>query len=145
MNSQLDSSIGSAQFPEKIRLLSFIEEIATAAEYIASRKGLRFHVHNSLGDLHFESDPKILRLILLDLLDKAVTYTPRGFVQLGVKILGSDLVFDVVDTGPGLFAGGKLTGLNHLAKLLNGEAKLIESREHQGSHFRLHIPLSESL
>jgi signal transduction histidine kinase len=47
------------------------------------------------------TDPKVLRRVLLHLLNNAVELTESGSVTLGIGYKGSRLTFTVTDTGPG--------------------------------------------
>ncbi len=113
--------------------------------------------------LHIYSDPLRLRQILLNLLTNAIKFTKEGEISLYAGLEGNKLIFDVVDTGMGIPKkdqniifehfrqsensltrkhGGTGLGLplsQHLAILLGGELKLVESTTHFGSHFRASI------
>ncbi len=51
---------------------------------------------------HAVTDSTRLRQVLLNLLDNAIKYTPMGTVTLRLRGAGTDLHFEVVDTGPGI-------------------------------------------
>ena len=109
-------------------------------------------------------DEATLRLALVNLLDNAIKYTPRsGTVTVGSKMRGNDFIIEVTDTGPGIPAehrdrvfdrfyrvdkdrsgptGGAGLGLSiaRWAVEANGGRIELESREGQGSTFRLVFP-----
>jgi heavy metal sensor kinase len=106
-------------------------------------------------------DEATLRLALVNLLDNAIKYTPRaGTVTVKSKLRGNDFLIEVTDTGPGIGAehrdrvfdrfyrvdqdrsgpaGGAGLGLSiaRWAVEANGGRIELESREKQGSTFRL--------
>ncbi len=49
------------------------------------------------------ADPESLRILLENLVDNAIRYTPApGRVDVGVRAEGEDILLEVVDTGPGV-------------------------------------------
>ncbi|MCG8355754.1 MAG: PAS-domain containing protein [Kiloniellales bacterium] len=67
---------------------------------MARQKGLDFRV---LDCGHFvKSDPSYLRRILQNLIANAIRYTESGKVLVGTRRRGTDLRFEVWDTGPGI-------------------------------------------
>ncbi|MGZ7065714.1 MAG: ATP-binding protein [Candidatus Aminicenantales bacterium] len=106
-------------------------------------------------------DEATLRLALVNLIDNAIKYTPRaGTVTVRSKLRGNDFLIEVMDTGPGIGAehrdrvfdrfyrvdqdrtgpaGGAGLGLSiaRWAVEANGGRIELESREKQGSTFRL--------
>ncbi|MGZ7046030.1 MAG: ATP-binding protein [Candidatus Aminicenantales bacterium] len=106
-------------------------------------------------------DEATLRLALVNLIDNAIKYTPRaGTVTVRSKLRGNDFLIEVTDTGPGIGAehrdrvfdrfyrvdqdrtgpaGGAGLGLSiaRWAVEANGGRIELESREKQGSTFRL--------
>ena len=111
-------------------------------------------------------DEATLRLALVNLLDNAIKYTPRsGTVTVGSKWRGNEFLIEVTDTGPGIPAehrdrvfdrfyqvdqdrsgpaGGAGLGLSiaRWAVEANGGRIELESREKQGSTFRLVFPIN---
>jgi len=112
-------------------------------------------------------DEATLRLALVNLLDNAIKYTPRsGTVTVGSKLRGNDFLIEVTDTGPGIPAehrdrvfdrfyridkdrsgpaGGAGLGLSiaRWAVEANGGRIELQSREKQGSTFRLVFPINK--
>jgi signal transduction histidine kinase len=117
-----------------------------------------------------QTDPLRLRQILVNLVGNAIKFTESGSVLLVTQLVertgGSFLQFEVTDSGigipaaqlPGLFSaftqadtsttrrfGGSGLGLRiskTLAELLGGDIE-VESREQQGSTFRVLIPVGD--
>ncbi|MFZ2052710.1 MAG: ATP-binding protein [Candidatus Aminicenantales bacterium] len=114
-------------------------------------------------------DEALVRLALVNLLDNAIKYTSRsGTVTVGSKMRGNDFLIEVTDTGPGIAAehksqifdrfyrvekdrpgqdGGAGLGLS-IAKWAveaNGGRIELETRESQGSTFRLVFPMAKSV
>lgn len=117
------------------------------------------------GDLqHLTTDPHMLEHILKKLLSNAVKYTSEGQIILNCYPRGSNLIFEVADTGIGIEEekqklifdkfrqadegstrryGGLGLGLaisSYFASILGGKITL-ESTSGQGSHFCFHHPV----
>lgn len=110
-------------------------------------------------------DEATLRLALVNLLDNAIKYTPRsGTITVRTKMRGDEFLVEVADTGPGIAAeqrdrifdrfyrvdkdrsgpgAGAGLGLSiaRWAVEANGGRIELESRERQGSTFRLVFPI----
>lgn len=146
---------------------SLVEVVAAVRDMlrgVAAEKMLSLEVEVQ-GELpaEVETDPVRLEQILVNLVGNAVKYTERGDVRLVLRTTedGQWLIFDVVDTGPGIAPedGQRLfrpfgqlnpgategTGLGllisrHLARLLGGEISMT-SELGEGCTFTLEIPL----
>ncbi len=151
--------------PEDFDLHEFLFEISAIIQPLASERNLGFEMCISPKvprDLH--GDCRHLRQILINLLNNAVKFTPRGSVRLSVSHPGGNaLRFDVSDTGIGIsqhdterifgmfsqienagIAGEKGIGLGlaickRLAALLDGRIGVF-SKPGQGSIFWTEIP-----
>lgn len=159
--------------PLNTDLRKFLQDLSiTVQALLHNKKGVRFFLN--LADNIEESylvDSLRLRQILLNLLENAVKFTPRGSITLRVEAEAIDeenyLLFSVTDTGigipeeaqPHIFEsfrqaddnisreyGG--TGLgtaiaSKLAQLMNGKLTL-RSAVGQGSEFTLRLPCSQA-
>lgn len=136
------------------------EIVSEAGAWVAVGQEIR-HLDGTEGRL-FESDPKLLRHALLNLLSNAVRYSPRGTpVEVRSSWDGPSLVLDVLDRGIGLLAqdaervweefqrGGNTDGIpgtglglpivRRCAGILGGRAVLV-GRPEGGCAARLVVP-----
>ena len=77
-----------------------LEDLDQDFHQLAAEKGLRLHVASSR--LWVDTDPTVLRRILVNLVSNAVRYTSRGRVLIGCRLRGSDVEFQVWDSGIGI-------------------------------------------
>src|SRR5205085_12117549 len=61
--------------PERFDLAGIAREVADAARGQADEKGLALHLDGAEGALEVESDPRLVRLVLVNLVDNALKYT----------------------------------------------------------------------
>lgn len=122
-----------------------------------------YSLHTDVENI--ETDPKLLRLILDNLISNACKYSePGGEVYVNMEVKGKKLLISVADEGIGIseedlpqifdrfFRGenvGSIEGtgiglsiMNRCLDLLGGEVK-VESTEGKGSEFKVEIPLDE--
>jgi signal transduction histidine kinase len=130
---------------------------------------LLLDVQPDIGEMN--TDPTRLRQCLLNLLSNAVKFTRNGAVTLRVyserALMGEGIVFDVIDTGPGIskeqmehlferFAqgddsttrryGGTGLGLvitRALARMMGGDVS-VQSAPGEGTTFTLRLPRGEA-
>ncbi|MFH2142751.1 MAG: response regulator [Bacteroidota bacterium] len=150
-------------------LKDIVTSVFNANFYNSQHKGLKLICEflDYDDDIYLKGDPLRLNQILSNLVDNAVKYTERGFVELKIKILNEnedhyDFEMLVIDTGIGISEekrdaifksfvqadpsisrkyGGTGLGLtiaNHLTKLKKGTLEL-ESELNKGSKFILKI------
>jgi signal transduction histidine kinase len=151
--------------PERVDLCRLARETVALVEPLAMKKRLELSVSTPDGSLRVETDPQMVRQILLNLLGNAVKFTERGSVRLEVASQSGEIRLRVRDTGLGIaradldrifepfvqseavmtrrFAG---TGLGlpisrTLATVLGGTLTL-ESTPGEGATFTLHLPRS---
>jgi len=77
-----------------------LEDLDQDFHQLATEKGLQLHVCNSR--LWVDTDPTVLRRILVNLVSNAVRYTPRGRVLIGCRLRGPEVEFQVWDSGIGI-------------------------------------------
>jgi NtrC-family two-component system sensor histidine kinase KinB len=154
----LDRAPGSVD-----NLLRAVEDqLSSAAE--AKQVGLRFEVHNQIPALW--ADQTMIRRVLVNLVDNAIKYSPRGGqVRVVASRQEGFFAFSVSDQGPGIppqyhwrifdkFArvqyAGAPTGLGlglafcRLAVEAHGGRIWVESAPGQGSTFSFTLPVVES-
>ncbi|MGH7501042.1 MAG: ATP-binding protein [Longimicrobiales bacterium] len=154
--------------PERLHVIEIVREAASLIEPVSAERGIRFRVEPVDPSLVLETDPTMIRQILLNLLSNAVKFTDRGEVSLSARRDGNDIVFAVHDTGIGIAAehvehifdpfwqvdqsatrraGGTGLGLSvtrRLARFLGGEV-MVESQVGRGSTFIARLPGDWSL
>ncbi|MBW3553375.1 MAG: PAS domain-containing protein [Gemmatimonadetes bacterium] len=148
---------------EPVDVNALVMEVQALSEPLAMVKGVAFVCHAPANVRTIESDPRKIRQILVNLTGNAIKFTDAGEVALHVAEVGSDLVFRVSDTGPGIAAedldrifepfwqveggttrstGGTGLGLSvtrRLARLLGGDVT-VESEPGRGSTFTVRLP-----
>jgi PAS domain S-box-containing protein len=77
-----------------------LEELDQDFHQLATEKGLQLHVASSR--LWVDTDPTLLRRILVNLVSNAVRYTSRGRVLIGCRPRGPEVEFQVWDSGIGI-------------------------------------------
>lgn len=88
--------------PELVDACDLVRDIAEELGPMAANQGLKLHVE--AGSAPCWSDPRLLRLVVANLVDNAIKYTLDGSVQVQVQVTADDseLRFTVTDTGPGI-------------------------------------------
>jgi Na+/proline symporter/CheY-like chemotaxis protein len=129
---------------------------------VARDKGLKFHTVASSAIV--ETDRKLLRRILQNLVSNAVKYTPSGEVLMGCRRIGNMLRIEVHDTGHGIAEdkrdvvfreferinqghgesglGLGLSIVERIAKML-GHSITLRSTLGRGTMFAISIPLAK--
>ena len=149
--------------PRPVVLQEIIEAVTSMTEPLAKGRGLRFVLDVHDMDAQLFTDPVKVRQILINLVTNAVKFTDEGTVTLSAGLRGSDLIFAVADTGPGIeasdidtifepfsqveqpltrHAGGTGLGLTvskRLTNLLGGSID-VESTPNVGSTFTVQLP-----
>ncbi len=86
---------------QPVALDALLEEVAHSQGLPAAAKGLRIALE--LAPLELAADREKLRSVFDNLVGNAVKFTPRGgVITLRMQDFGSDVVVEVVDTGPGV-------------------------------------------
>jgi len=141
----------------------------TSLHHVAEKKGLKLTVEAPAEEIEFNTDRRALHQILINLLNNAIKFTPKGSVRLEVSRHGENgtalVNFSVVDTGLGISPENQKklfdafqrvgdtqtqiegTGLGlHLsqkfAEMLGGKITLA-SEPGRGSRFTLSLPLTQ--
>jgi len=87
--------------PERTDLAELVATLRLTFELQIEAKGLRLDIDIAEEARFVTVDPRILRLILSNLVGNAIKYTDRGFLQLRAHIDGG-LVLTVRDSGRGI-------------------------------------------
>ncbi len=164
--SRLESgTIAVARRP--IAVAQLLTEVHTAFAGPAQAKGLRFKVVLPHG-LWVDSDPQVLQRVLFNLTANALRYTEHGGIVIGCRLRGTQLEFQVVDTGIGITSqestkifgefyqvadvprdrerglGLGLTIVQRSVQLLGGQVR-VQSVLGKGSVFSVMLPRADAL
>ncbi len=147
---------------ERFNLASLLSEVEIMVKPSAEDKNIELHIDKP--SIEVETDPKLLKQVLINLLSNAVKYTEEGSVSLKVERNDPYLKFRVIDTGIGISKEDqgrifeafeqvdnllqkrhKGTGLGlaltrKLVKLLGGDIGVFSEGEGKGSEFWFTIP-----
>ena len=82
------------------RIGLLLEKLRLEFSHLATARGLELRVVPSSAVI--STDPTLLELMLRNLLDNALKYTPRGRILLGCRRRRGTLSIEVVDTGIGI-------------------------------------------
>jgi len=99
--SRLDDEVSAAQV-ESFCAERVLRPLAGNWSFLAEKRGLSLTVLPSAAAVR--SDPALLSTILNNLIGNALKYTERGGVVVGVRRRGSNLRFEVCDSGRGIAA-----------------------------------------
>jgi signal transduction histidine kinase len=148
---------------EEVRAKELVDDAIIAVAPTAQAQHLTLTSEAIAPTLTITTDSRKLRQMLINLIENAVKFTEQGSVTVRAFARGTDVVFEVQDTGIGIApehlehvfdafwqveqtkkrkAGGSGLGLSttrRLAKLLGGEVT-VESQLHVGSTFRIVLP-----
>lgn len=147
-----------------IRVSDIVTRAAEATAALIEEKGLAMHVEIEAGDLEIYGAGERLIQVMINLISNAVKFTPAGFVRCAVRVVGTDVLFIVQDTGIGIPArdrervfdkfhqvgdtlAGKMQGtglgLSISRQIVehHGGRIWVESREDEGSTFFFTIPI----
>ncbi|MFW7378525.1 MAG: PAS domain-containing protein [Oligoflexus sp.] len=145
----------------------FLQTLIDTFRLLVEKKGLVFlFIEKSTMPEQIESDAKLLRQILINLLGNAIKFTDQGQIELAVSFQNktSTLVFTIKDSGIGIapedqkkvfeafeqspvtrrLKGGTGLGLTlsrEYARRLGGDLILKKSDVHLGAEFELSIPV----
>ncbi|MDB4945397.1 MAG: integral rane sensor hybrid histidine kinase [Labilithrix sp.] len=87
---------------ETFDLAPLVEEALAEVRPEATRKGLKLVLESRRERVRLESDPKLVRLVLVNLLSNAVKFTEHGTVTVAVEQNGTQRIVRIADTGPGI-------------------------------------------
>jgi Na+/proline symporter/signal transduction histidine kinase len=162
--SRLDAGGMKPEFVS-LRIDDILRQLEVEFTPLAHSKGLRLEfVHCSLA---VQSDRRLLRRLLQNLVSNAIKYTPEGRVLVGCRRRNGYLRIDVYDTGLGIpvsqrkvifqefhrldqgakVARGLGLGLSiveRIARVLDHKVE-VNSTLDRGSHFSIDVPLASTV
>jgi two-component system sensor histidine kinase QseC len=102
MLARLDPDIPNRKF-EQQDLANILTEVAADVASFAVEKGVELEVRQVPGKMLVEGQAEALSVLIRNLLDNAVRYTPPGgWVKAGISHTPDGLVLKVTDSGPGI-------------------------------------------
>ena len=88
---------------EDVKVSTIVQDAVAAVEKEAGERRVQFMVKPVREDLIADTDPKLLRTALQEVVDNAALYSvPGGTVEIVVQVEKLDLVFQVMDRGIGV-------------------------------------------
>lgn len=86
-----------------VDLVKMTDDLVQSLFPNAEAKSLKLAFHDPAGDTpHVIADEQRLRQVLLNFIDNAIKYTPKGHIEVKIEPQGTDIVFSVTDTGKGI-------------------------------------------
>jgi signal transduction histidine kinase len=104
---------------QPFRIGETLRQIEAELAMTADAKQLVYRTRDS--DAVVESDPGLVRIILMNLVSNAIRYTAAGGVLVGVRRRGEDVMMEVWDTGVGIAPGDREQVFSDFIQLGNPE------------------------
>ncbi len=102
MLARLDPDIPKRRF-EQQDLTRILTEVAADVASLAMEKNVDLEVRQVTGDIQIEGQAEALSVLVRNLLDNAVRYTPAGgWVKAGITRVPEGVVLKIMDSGPGI-------------------------------------------
>lgn len=142
--------------PQLVRPADIVGNVLADNQHDAAAKGLR--LENAVdGALRLQLDPELFLDAISNMIQNAVKYTTSGFVRVESHEQQDEIVFSVIDSGPGMLAeqaktlfrmfqpgqaGGVGIGLLIAQRAVAAQAGTVgvESKPGKGSVFWLRLP-----
>ncbi|HMM12033.1 MAG TPA: ATP-binding protein, partial [Bacteroidales bacterium] len=99
------SLLESGNMPVITANISFSElmqPVIAEFEMQCKKKGLSFSFDNQVGNLELITDKSLVEKVITHILDNAVKFTSHGSIQLAARVSGSQIKFEIRDTGKGM-------------------------------------------
>src|SRR5438128_10831719 len=148
----------------RFRIDELLRQLEVEFTPLAQEKGLKLKF--APCSLAVQSDRRLLRRLLQNLVSNAIKYTPKGRVLFGCRLRGGNLRIDVYDTGLGIPASKKkiifrefhrlnegakvarglglgLSIVQRIGRVLDHKIDLV-SVPGRGSRFSVEVPLSSA-
>ncbi len=123
---------------QEFDLQQLFESVIAPRRLLADEKAVSLKMNTTLGDVHYEGDPKRIRQILTNLVNNAIKFTDQGEIVVTAKIEDSDgasmLVCSVKDTGCGVPEEAQAKIFDRFVQVQDGR-----SRMHNGAGLGLAI------
>ncbi len=88
---------------QRISIPELVKSVLEEFEKLINEKQLSVNTEFQPEDLHMSTDPRLMRIILSNLVSNAAKYTNvNGAIKLKYEIVDNDIVFEVADTGIGV-------------------------------------------
>lgn len=87
---------------EPFDLAGSIEKVTGLVSPLAEKKGLAVRLEKQAGIGMFTGDKRRVEQVVINLLNNAIKFTDKGFVELSCSANGPDIVISVRDTGIGI-------------------------------------------
>jgi signal transduction histidine kinase len=151
--------------PEPVNIPEFIQGVLEDLKPKMEQKSIQIATEFKLKKKTLKLDQRIFRIILQNLLDNALSYTPdKGHVALRIDGQGDSILIRVIDSGYGIPMAEQSQIFNKLYRASNANQKVpnglglglytvkamiervkgkiwFESQEHQGTTFYVKLPL----
>ncbi len=85
-----------------IDLADIIEKVRTEFVHLAAAKGLEIRVNINCGDCNIYIDHYTVTQLIANLVDNAIKYSNKGFIEISVCKDGDEFVLEIQDTGIGM-------------------------------------------
>ncbi|MBU6501100.1 MAG: HAMP domain-containing histidine kinase [Patescibacteria group bacterium] len=91
----------------KTDLVGLTKDVVEGIRILAETKGLKMTFTASAHDIFVNADPREMKHVVQNLVDNAIKYTEKGFINVNVREIGGEAVFSVADSGIGIPKGVK--------------------------------------
>lgn len=88
-------------FPSPTDPADTVEQVVRMLRESAEKKGLQLHT-DAKGLPQIEADQRLLRQMLINIVNNAIKFTERGAVLVRGRLIDHEVVLQVIDTGPGI-------------------------------------------
>ena len=111
---------------ESIDVNEFLNDIFIKYKEVANDKEIKLKVKNELvnGNLHILADKYKLNLILENLVNNAIKFTHKGYVEIGYAKSSQKILFYVKDTGIGIHEENQATIFDYFTQADSSTNKL---------------------
>jgi len=151
---------------QKTYLTDFLTDIGTLHEGKAKKKNLKFSIKNKdFDDISFLIDREKLFKIMSNLIDNAIKFTSKGYIEIDVNLSDKSILLSVNDSGTGISKKYHRTIFNRFTQEKNSTSDLesglglglaiarenaillggkitVESTKGEGSKFNVSIPIT---